>query len=321
MAFVTTDKNSSRMGIQISKSIDDEHTPGVFEVSHDVRILVWCSCWELGKHLSFRTLTNALYFCCVLFQLYDWVSNKKNESRGSYVQWKPVCYTLPKRAITAITKAKNYDITSNISKEGWCTTLFVTGYDLLFHLYLFGCVLFVNTQTLFSKTDLGNERSLAYVYFGDDMYSSHVALTMTNVSFGLSKDKFYTLNNYSVWWVLQMGVVCFNLFADDVIETTGPHRTSRWRYLQQKYASSCEGFRKLHAFLELVFLVCRSAGLGFGKPPADTISTTIIIVILCGLGIPAALIIFGGIAVCVKKRKDRYKGYEDLSENDGVVNT
>ena len=68
-------------------------------------------------------------------------------------------------------------------------------------------------------------------------------------------------------------------------------------------------------------LIFRSAGLGMGQPPEDTISTIIITVILCGVGIPAALIIFGGIAVCVKKRRDRYRGYEDLSESDVTVNT
>ena len=71
----------------------------------------------------------------------------------------------------------------------------------------------------------------------------------------------------------------------------------------------------------MTFVHFRSAGVGMGQPPEDTISTTIIIVILCGVGIPAALIIFGGIAVCIKKRRDRYKGYEDLSENDVAVNT
>ena len=65
----------------------------------------------------------------------------------------------------------------------------------------------------------------------------------------------------------------------------------------------------------------RSVSIGLGQPPEDAISTTIIIVIMCGVGIPAALIIFGGIAVCIKKRRDRYKGYEDISENDTTVNT
>ncbi len=35
MAFVTADKDSAEMDIITSKSIDDEHTPGVFEVSFD----------------------------------------------------------------------------------------------------------------------------------------------------------------------------------------------------------------------------------------------------------------------------------------------
>ncbi len=61
--------------------------------------------------------------------------------------------------------------------------------------------------------------------------------------------------------------------------------------------------------------------MGYGQPPKDEISTTIIVVILCGVGIPAALIIFGGLAVCMKKRRDRHKGYEDLSESDVAVNT
>ena len=32
MAFVSEDKDSAGMGIVTTKSIDDEHTPGVFEV-------------------------------------------------------------------------------------------------------------------------------------------------------------------------------------------------------------------------------------------------------------------------------------------------
>ncbi len=53
-----------------------------------------------------------------LFQLFDWVSNRVDEAKGSYVQWKPVCYTLPKRSITAITKAKNYDLKRNMTISG-----------------------------------------------------------------------------------------------------------------------------------------------------------------------------------------------------------
>lgn len=37
------------------------------------------------------------------------------------------------------------------------------------------------------------------MYFGNKMFTSEVALTMTNVSFGLAKDKFYNLNKFSVW--------------------------------------------------------------------------------------------------------------------------
>ena len=39
MALVTTDKNSTGMDIVSTKSIDDEHTPGVFEVNSMLRYL------------------------------------------------------------------------------------------------------------------------------------------------------------------------------------------------------------------------------------------------------------------------------------------
>ncbi len=45
----------------------------------------------------------------------------------------------------------------------------------------------------------GTKNSLAYMYFGGKIYANEVAQTMTNVSFGLSKDKFYKNNKYSVW--------------------------------------------------------------------------------------------------------------------------
>ena len=42
--------------------------------------------------------------------------------------------------------------------------------------------------------------------------------------------------------------------------------------------------------------------VGYGKVPVDMISTTVIIIIIVGLGIPGALIIVGGVYVFIKKK-------------------
>ncbi|XP_013394572.1 glycosylated lysosomal membrane protein A isoform X2 [Lingula anatina] len=46
-----------------------------------------------------------------------------------------------------------------------------------------------------------------------------------------------------------------------------------------------------------------SGSIGYGTPPQDEISILVIIVIAVGLGIPVVLIIFGGLIVCIKRRR------------------
>lgn len=67
-----------------------------------------------------------------------------------------------------------------------------------------------------------------------------------------------------------------------------------------------------------------SGSLGYGVPPADTVSTLVIIIISAGLGIPVVIIIFGGIFICIKKKNakpDRplgniqNNGYQQISNN------
>lgn len=48
----------------------------------------------------------------------------------------------------------------------------------------------------------------------------------------------------------------------------------------------------------------RSATVGYGIPPQDKVSLMVIIIISVGLGIPVVIIIFGGIYVCAKRRKE-----------------
>ncbi|WAQ98923.1 GLMP-like protein [Mya arenaria] len=69
----------------------------------------------------------------------------------------------------------------------------------------------------------------------------------------------------------------------------------------------------------------KSGSIGYGSPPADAISTVVIIIILAGLGLPIVIIIFGGIFVCMKKRSNRpdkqlkavnSTGYQPILDSD-----
>ncbi|KAH3833721.1 glycosylated lysosomal membrane protein-like [Dreissena polymorpha] len=46
-----------------------------------------------------------------------------------------------------------------------------------------------------------------------------------------------------------------------------------------------------------------SGSIGHGKPPEDSVSVVVLIIILAGLGVPVLIIIFGGVYVCIKKRR------------------
>ncbi|XP_067281774.1 glycosylated lysosomal membrane protein [Pseudorasbora parva] len=53
--------------------------------------------------------------------------------------------------------------------------------------------------------------------------------------------------------------------------------------------------------------------MGLGEPPADSFSALIIIIIAIGLGTPLAIIIVGGVFVCIRKRMTRSSGYEPIN--------
>ncbi|KAK7139598.1 hypothetical protein R3I93_016667 [Phoxinus phoxinus] len=53
--------------------------------------------------------------------------------------------------------------------------------------------------------------------------------------------------------------------------------------------------------------------MGMGDPPADSFSTLIIIIMAVGLGTPLAIIIVGGVFVCVRKRMTRASVYEPIN--------
>lgn len=53
--------------------------------------------------------------------------------------------------------------------------------------------------------------------------------------------------------------------------------------------------------------------MGMGNPPAESFSTLIIIIIAVGLGSPLAIIIVGGVFVCVRKRITRSSVYEPIN--------
>ena len=72
-----------------------------------------------------------------------------------------------------------------------------------------------------------------------------------------------------------------------------------------------------------VFFHCRTLTIGYGEAPQDQISLTIIIVISAGLGIPFVLILFGGVAIGIKKNKllDKDSKYERVPDTQGSINT
>ena len=51
-----------------------------------------------------------------------------------------------------------------------------------------------------------------------------------------------------------------------------------------------------------LFCFCRTASIGHGKPPNDSVSSLVMAVIFAGLGVPVVLILFGGLFICIKKR-------------------
>ena len=95
----------------------------------------------------------------------DWLSDSAatTHSDGAFLQWKPVCYTNIERSMASATEAKHYWLQN--------TTL----------------------------NDIHKQRSVTLAYFGSVMYEGGSDLMATNVSFGMSKDKFYGNTNYTSW--------------------------------------------------------------------------------------------------------------------------
>ncbi|NXD18257.1 GLMPB protein, partial [Nothocercus nigrocapillus] len=56
----------------------------------------------------------------------------------------------------------------------------------------------------------------------------------------------------------------------------------------------------------------RSALLGFGQPPADAFSALVVAIVAVALGTPAALLLLGGLAVLLARRR-RYSEYEPIN--------
>ena len=99
----------------------------------------------------------------------DWMSDRQvvdhrqDFSQNAYLQWKPVCYTRAKREMAAATEAKQYTLQNTTNSE------------------------------------IHQQRSIVLAYFGDVMYRDGSDIMLTNISFGLAKDKFYANTNYTSW--------------------------------------------------------------------------------------------------------------------------
>ncbi|CAG5127553.1 unnamed protein product [Candidula unifasciata] len=183
---VLVSQSSSEMNVDTSKSIDDEYSPGVF-------------------------------------QMINWLSNPSEQQSTGFVQWKPVCYTTSDRSRSTATKVKDYELLDLTEQEN------ITRY--------------LNSSIVLS-------------IFGADLYNEKVVTSRaTNISFGLSQDRFYDNTNYTVW----------------------------------------------------------SAAIGFGTPPQDAISMTVIVTIGAGLGLPVIILILGGVYTCVKKRRSKQTEYEPIT--------
>ncbi|XP_072167172.1 glycosylated lysosomal membrane protein B-like [Diadema setosum] len=119
-------EKDSEIKMKINPSIDDEHTPAVFET-------------------------------------YEVLLNRTSTSKqGSYLQWKPVVYTKRDRETGNSKLTKVYELNENASE------LCIPNY------------------------------SVAHAYYGGD-FVKVLDVRGFNISFGVSKDKFYNNTKYYVW--------------------------------------------------------------------------------------------------------------------------
>ncbi|XP_067932457.1 glycosylated lysosomal membrane protein A-like [Watersipora subatra] len=109
-----------------------------------------------------------------VFKMKNWHANpnKPREAAWGYAQWKPVVYTSPARLNADLSTASSYP---NLAKDKK----------------------YILNVTLPS-------RSLFTLYFGADD-TSEVSLNATNISYGITKDKFYTHTKY-LTWTMSMGM-------------------------------------------------------------------------------------------------------------------
>jgi len=73
----------------------------------------------------------------------------------------------------------------------------------------------------------------------------------------------------------------------------------------RKYASCGPRLIQLTKYTINLDVLFRTMAVGMGPPPEDGVSTTVILVISVGLGIPLVLMIFSSVFVCVKAIKKR----------------
>ncbi|OWF56738.1 glycosylated lysosomal membrane protein B-like [Mizuhopecten yessoensis] len=127
--FFSEDSDKGDMSIELTKSIDDEYSPGVFSIN-------------------------------------NLVSRPAEKAEGGFLQWKPICYMKAARARSVGTAVKKY-----------------------------------GPQTLTAVDKTSNDfvkNSIAYAFYGADK-TVDVKMSYSNFSFGLSKDGFFTKNNYTAW--------------------------------------------------------------------------------------------------------------------------
>ena len=108
------------------------------------------------------TLTDII----LLLQINNWLSNPGKQSASGFLQWKPVSYNSEDRGRKSATKVKHYKIVDIRDRDQQMEQV---------------------------------KSSVVEALFGDVWKRSDVIIKSSNISFGLSKDDFYTKNNYTVW--------------------------------------------------------------------------------------------------------------------------
>lgn len=101
-----------------------------------------------------------------VFSINNLVSRPSDKGNGGFLQWKPICYQKATRTRSSGTAVKKYGPQALTVAEKMSTD-------------------FINN-------------SIVYAFYGADKIGD-VKMTYSNFSFGLSKDGFFTKNNYTAW--------------------------------------------------------------------------------------------------------------------------